>query len=81
LPKAVGIELIEGRSLSSGPVFHDDAEDVLHELTLQQIVSSVELPQCCWSAKVCGDYVVFFVLLISETFKPVITHNVTIYVC
>ena len=60
-------------------MFHDDAEDVLHELTLQQIVSSVELPQGYWSAKVCGDDAVFFELSISEKLKPVITRIVTIY--
>jgi len=78
LPKAVSNKLIKGKSLSSGPEFRDDAEDVLHELTLQQIVSSVELPQGCWSANVCGDHAVFFELSIGETLKPVITRSVTI---
>jgi len=78
LPKAAGIELIEGHSLSSEPLFHDDAEVVVPELTLQQIVSSVELPQGCWSAKLCGDYAVFCELSITETLKPVITRSVTI---
>ena len=64
--------------MSSEPLFHDDAEVVIPELTLQQIVSSVELPQGCWSAKLCGDYAVFFELSISERLKPVITCSVMI---